>query len=140
MFSLILCYIVDYTYFPKSQMIVINHEINCLLKKLNFSVFWRQRQSFLWGLISQLFVYGSFTLMAHFEAYISHMDMENFNGTHSLLKKLARTFQTSLIEIYGIFFCQNHAFLDILTHFSQIIQLFTPKCYTLLERYDHEDS
>ena len=96
MFSLILCYIVDYTYFPKSQMIAINHEINCLLKKLNFSVLWQQRQNFLGGLISQLFVYGSLT---HFEAYISHMDMENYNETHSLTKKLARTFQTSLIEI-----------------------------------------
>ena len=71
------------------------------LKKSIFSVLWQQRQNFLWGLISQLFVYGSFTLMAHFEAYISHMDMENYNETHSLTKKLARTFQTSLIEIYG---------------------------------------
>ena len=101
MFSLIQCYIVDYTYFPKSQMIAINHEINCLLKKLNFSVIWRQRQNILGGLISQLFVYGYFTLTANFEAYITHMDMENYNETHSLKKKLSRTFQSSLIEIYG---------------------------------------
>ena len=60
MFSLSQCYIVDYTYFPKSQMIAINHEINCLLKKLNFSVLWRQRQNILRGLISQLFGHGSF--------------------------------------------------------------------------------
>ena len=44
--------------------------------------------------ISQLFFYGSITLMAHFEAYITHMDMENYNETHSLTKKLARTFQS----------------------------------------------
>ena len=25
--------------------------------------------------------------MAHFEAYISHMDMENYNETHSLTTK-----------------------------------------------------
>ena len=35
--------------------------------------------------------------------------------------------------------CQNHAFFDILANFSQIIKVFTPKCYTSLERYGHED-
>ena len=36
-------------------------------------------------------------------------------------------------------FGQNHGILYILDMFSQTINIFTPKCYTFLERYGNND-
>ena len=75
--------------------------MNVFLKKVNFSVLWRQSQLFLLRVISLSFIYGSLTLMAHFEPYTSQINMEKPNDTHSIQKKLSRACQTSLIEICG---------------------------------------
>ena len=97
------------------------------LKKLNFSIPWRQTQFFLLWLISQPFLNQYFTLMAHFEAYITHMEMEHHKETHSHFKKWATTFPISLIEICGNkIWAKSCIFWHTSSLFSNIPSIYPP--------------
>ena len=85
-YSMLLWYIINKNYFFKIQIIFKSQQMNVFLKKVNFSVLWRQSQLFLLRVISLSFINGSLTLMAHFEPYTSQNNMEKPNDTHSIQK------------------------------------------------------